>query len=667
MKLDQNRRVARTRPRARTARVLTGLMPLAVAALLPGCAVPVSPESSSLRGGDPAQVRAALDRAGASTRGPVNSLRKPMAFIVVSRSDAGGALELWAYDLEARTLRWRQSADVGARLVVSGPSVVHADRRGALVARDVGTGAVRWHKQLDRAFTRVGHAAGSDTVAEVVQTAGGASPGARRASVIAYDAASGSRRWSRNVDGPVGAPAVWRGLVAVPRQSQWVTLLDARTGEVLADILSREQAATFVRGLPEGLFFGSRGVFVATEQTAIAEKKRAGPGGYLEAKVPEFVRPLYHHDMYRPAENDYSAIDRNRLLWRVEPTGAAVSFTNGAVVVHNFRFFFALEAGTGALRWAYNQPRTDAISSDHTGTTVVFVTSEGTVKAIDADSGRLSYEAPLPGAGTTITVVGATFDADDFRPAGLGGGGGEPSLVQSLSSIIWDPDKRFSDVRLFALEELTKLSGPEVTRELLRALDSGEVIPSPVLRKAMDVLVSRQDRSLLPVFLEALKVHPDYAEDRAPKRLEFYARAVTELKAKEAMPLLVEHLRLPDTDMEAVSEIAEAALALQAKEALEPFADFLVQYRADPAFTAHPTPLTSAANVLLRLGGPKERAHLLFVAEHPQTLEALATHIRRSLAQAPQPQPQQTDIGKDATEKSAATEKSPAPTVGTAR
>ena len=347
--------------------------------------------------------------------------------------------------------------------------------------------------------------------------------------------------------------------------------------------------------------------------------------------MPDFIRPLYHHDMYRPAENDYSAIDRNRLLWRVQPTGVTARFTDNAVVVHNFRFFFSLDAGSGALRWAFNQLRTDAISSEHTGSSVVFATSEGTLKALDAASGRQTYELPLPGAGT-INILGASFDADGFAPAGPGVGG-ESSLAQTLSSIIWDPDKRFTDVRMFALEELTKLSGPDVTRELLRALDSHDVVPSPVLRKAMDVLVARKDKSLLPVFIEALKVHPDYAEDRAPRRLEFYARAVAEMKAKEAMPLLVEHLRLPDTDMEAVREIAAAALALDAKDSLEPFEDFLVQYRADPAFQAHPTPLTAAADVLLKLGGPKERAQLLFVAEHPATLEAVATHIKRSLTQ----------------------------------
>ena len=62
--------------------------------------------------------------------------------------------------------------------------------------------------------------------------------------------------------------------------------------------------------------------------------------------------------------------------------------------------------------------------------------------------------------------------------------------------------------------------------------------------------------------MDALRVHPDYAEDRQPKRLDFYARAVAALKAKEAVPLLVEYLRLPETDIEAVSEIASAVLLL---------------------------------------------------------------------------------------------------------
>jgi outer membrane protein assembly factor BamB len=595
-----------------------------------GCAVPVAPMSGSTRGGDPAEVRAALDRAGEPGPGPVNGSGHAMAFVVLARADGGGAAELHAYDLDSRSSKWRAPVDVTGRVAVSRPTVVYGDRSGALVARDVASGAIKWQKSLDRAFTRIGYAAGGDTVAEVVQAAGKSGADARDAAVVAYDAASGSRRFSRDLEGPVGAPVVWGELVVVPRQSQWVTLLDGKSGQLLADLLSREEAATFVRGLPEGLFFGSQGVFRASEQTAIARRKSSG---YTQAKLPEFVRPLYHHDMYRPAENGYSAIDRNRLLWRGAPgRDAAAKFLDGLVVVHNFRFFFGIDAASGELRWAYNQLRNDAIASAHTGPAIVYVTSDGYLRALSAGDGKPAYEAALPGAGA-VSVIGATFDADGFAPTGTVAGSNQ-SLPQVLSSIVSDPDRRFSDVRLFALDQLTKQGGPDVTRELLRTLDSGDVVPTPVLKRAMEVLVARKDPQLLPVFIEALKVHPDYAEDRAPKRLEFYARAVAELKAKEAVPLLVEHLRLPDTDLDAVREIAEAALALEAKEALEPFQDFLLQYRADPAFTGQPGPLTAVANVLLRLGGPKERSTLLFVAEEPQTLEALGTHIKRALASA---------------------------------
>ena len=133
-----------------------GLVALAAAS----CAVAIKPDSASMRGGDPKAVRAALDGAAGGRSGPVNALGKPMAFVVVSRSDAGGTAELWAVDLEARSIRWRQSADVASRLVVSGPTVVHTDRAGNLIARDVGTGAVKWRKSLERSFTRIGHAAG---------------------------------------------------------------------------------------------------------------------------------------------------------------------------------------------------------------------------------------------------------------------------------------------------------------------------------------------------------------------------------------------------------------------------------------------------------------------------------------------------------------------------
>jgi hypothetical protein len=49
-----------------------------------------------------------------------------------------------------------------------------------------------------------------------------------------------------------------------------------------------------------------------------------------------------------------------------------------------------------------------------------------------------------------------------------------------------------------------------------------------------------------------------------------------------------------------VRDIADAVIGLEARDALEPFHDFLLQYRADPAFANRPVPLVAACDVLLK-------------------------------------------------------------------
>ena len=72
----------------------------------------------------------------------------------------------------------------------------------------------------------------------------------------------------------MAAPAARGGLIAVPVESQYVLLYDGATGAPLGQVLSTEEAATFVRALPEGLFYGSRGVFLMGRDTARGSRHR---------------------------------------------------------------------------------------------------------------------------------------------------------------------------------------------------------------------------------------------------------------------------------------------------------------------------------------------------------------------------------------------------------
>ena len=189
-------------------------------------------------------------------------------------------------------------------------------------------------------------------------------------SVVALDPRTQAVRWRHELPtGRVAGPAVRGGLLAVPVDSQYVILLDAATGGELAQVLSTAEAATFVRALPEGMFYGSRGVFLLSPATARGSRQSSG---YLLAQLPAFVRPFYWYDLYRPEQAQYSAIDRNHILWRVAVEGDRARFRDDTVVVHDYRFLFGFDATSGALRWAYSHPE-DAVASTDTGSVIAFV------------------------------------------------------------------------------------------------------------------------------------------------------------------------------------------------------------------------------------------------------------------------------------------------------
>ena len=446
------------------------------------------------------------------------------------------------------------------------------------------------------------------------------------ATVRALDAVLGTPRWQHELpSGNVGAPAARGGLVAVPVQSQYVTLLDASTGDQLAQVLSSEEAATFVRALPEGLFFGSRGVFRLSPATAAGSRKS---GGYAHATLPDFVRPVYWFDLYRPEQGDYSALDRNRILWRMTPADARgdARFRDDLAFVHNYRFFFGFDARSGALRWAYNHPLTEAVASADVGDTLAFVTADGELGALDARTGARTFTAKLPGE----AVRGATFDAEGWSPRAAAGA--PAPLGETLSTIVWDPDRRFWDVKMFAIEELARQPGREVTEQLLKITEQ-EGLPAAVYQKAGEALIARKDASAADLLARVLGVHADYAEGKAAPAVEILARAAGAMKATTAAPALVAHLRRPETPPAALTQIARALAAVGATDALPALRDFVTMYRSDPAYDGDPTPLVAASEAMLALGGPAERQLLLYLAEEPHTVEPLRVHLRRALAE----------------------------------
>jgi outer membrane protein assembly factor BamB len=591
------------------------------ACALAACALAACATSPFQRAGN------ADDIAGAVARSqPPAASGRSLAFLALAGA-AGPRLA--EYDLAASRLVWTQPADVTTRVEVGGSVLVHGGKgttpNGELVARDLATGATLWQHPFPSSDHLYGYALDGDALFVVTRSA--ASPNKPVGVLAAYDARTGSLRWQALLPSArVAGPAVRGGVVAVPLESQYVLLYDGATGLALGQVLSTEEAATFVRALPEGLFYGSRGIFLLGRDTARGSRHATG---YLAAHLPAFVRPTYDTDRYRPEQNEYSALDRNRVLWRVAVADGRPQFRDGLAFVHDYRFFFAFDASTAALRWAYVSPE-DAVASTDTGRSILFASANGEIAALDPITGARIYQAGLPGE----VVRGATFDAEGFGPAATAAASSPPDLLASLTAIIADPDQRFPALKLFAIEELGRQPGREVTAKLLQILETEKTSPLAV-QKAGEMLVARRDAGALDLLTAALRAHADYSTKRPAPPVEVLARAIGALGplARAVAPDLDAHLRLPETSPAAAAEIAKALVQIGAGESVPALRDFLTMYRADPGYERDPTALVAAAEALLKLGGSTDRELLLFLAEEPHTAAGLRAHLSRALGE----------------------------------
>lgn len=594
-------------------------------AAIAGCAT-----SPYQRAGNGDDVAAAVARSR-----PPEAGRRSLAFLVLGGT---GGSRLAEYDLAASRVLWTQPTDVTTRVAAGATMLVHGSKApppaspgGQIVARDLGTGAVLWQHPIASSEELFGYALDGDVVYLVQRVS---SPGAKPAGrLTALDGRTGARRWDRVLPSArVAAPAARGGVVAIPVESQYVLLYDGATGAPLGQVLSTEEAATFVRALPEGLFYGSRGVFLMGRDTARGSRRSPS---YLSAHLPAFVRPTYDYDFYRPEQTEYSAIDRNRVLWRVTVEGGRPpQFRDGVAVVHDYRFFFAFDAASGALRWAYSSP-TDAVASADTGQAILYATVDGELVGLDPRTGARIYQASVSGGGAAETVRGATFDAEGFTPtAGMISAAQPPDLTATLSTIIADPDQRFPALKLFAVEELGRQPGRAVTTKLLELLTDGKTAPL-AQQKAGEMLIGRRDAGALDLYRTALRAHADYCEKRAAPPVEVLARAIGALGplGRSVAPDLEAHLTLPETTPAAATEIARAMVAMGAADSTAALRDFLTMYRSDPVYDRDPAALIAASEALLRLGGTADRELLLFVAEEPHTAVGLRKHLARALAE----------------------------------
>jgi outer membrane protein assembly factor BamB len=607
---------------------------LAACVALGGCGQ--EPFSINFPRNDPGALRSVTRRASTAVPTLRNGIGRPIVFLVATQPRG-----IVAYDVEAGKVLWRKDiSDSSSKIVVGRNLIFHRKGSTILQARRIRTGEIAWQYTLQYGNSTefFGMDADGDDLYYVATNMTGSRAFAQFSDVTKVDG-SGKVVWTRRAPGPLGAPAVRNGLVFLPFRFQYLSVLDGRSGNEKARIYVRHEVAykgraaqlspvliNYAWSMPDGLYYGNDmlGVFRLSDKTRSGLKTESD-----FATVPleqlRSVNSRYFWDAYKPSMVAYTAIDRNRMLWRWAKDGQG--FSHGVAVLQFYRYFFGFEAQSGTLRWAYMHPATEVISSAHLGDRIVFVSREGKLVQLDVRTGEKIWEQD-----TGIRTHGATFDVEGFAPPAQASGG-KHDLVETLKDIIREPDLQFQDAKVFAVSQLVKVPGAEISRILLGIVNSANT-PVAVRRAAGKVLVDRASADSLDIFLEALKTRYDYLQGSHPQGVGMIAKALARIKSPRAVPLLLEHLNEPLTPFSALEELVQALIDMGDPRIVWPFGQFLLTYRAEAGFMSHINILTTMARALLRMGGKQERQMLTFLAEDHHTLPQLRHFLRKELGKA---------------------------------
>lgn len=529
---------------------------------------------------------------------------------------------------------WQTATRIDSRPAITG-SLLVAHSQGQVFAWDVRTGQERWHVP-DHGFSLIG---ASGDGASVALSLGPGGIRQRRGVFLVVDARSGSTRFERTVEQALGVPAMAGGYAFVPWNGQYLTMVDVRAGSERARIRTGDDL--FSRAFREGnaVYFGARALYRLS--AASAGGQRQGSGAFTVPRQDLPGNPPLFTDGYTASHSGVNARERVAVLSRPDPTQPGAHMLDDTIYALFYRTVFALDARSGAVRWAYVHAAADIAGATPVRGGFVFVDERGTAAMLDLRAGNPVYTHALgtPAAQAVISVpVGFAPPRDGQEPA--------HTPASSLIAAAGGTDTRLLPARLFAARSLAGLPGEEATRGLLD-IAGRRAYPQELRAVAGESLGHRTEG--LDAMLAALGTHADYLRQTEPPPVGFIARALVNAHERRAIAPLIAHLSDPETPATELPPLVGALRDFADPSAIPALLDFVRLYHADegivpplgegegindrslPEQQAINSALELAIMTLAQAGGPPERRWLEALFDDVNTLEAVRTVIRHAL------------------------------------
>ncbi len=602
---------------------------------------------------NPKDIRYVLKRIGENTTsisGTHNSFNIPIAVMTVS----GESRAVEAVNLSTSEQMWRAEIPVNSAVTLAKNLAIWKSGK-EIVAYRLNDGLLMWRYKLEEGWNYYGADSDSDVVAISIGVGGLEPGGYANGKIILLKASSGARLWERNAgSGILGKPVIIGNMIFVPWDRQKIVVLDTKRGEEICRVRAADFAINFVDKTKNAVFYGALAtvggpgsVFRLNELSAVGTAEGSTSFTPTLKAVPG--DPHFGRDSYSLSNGGRATEEKIRFHY--EPAQSftrTVELEGNIFYLHYWSYIIAFDADTNTVRWVYRSQENIESMDVVTGGGIVAVDTNGTVFYLDPLSGEQTWRL-----NTKEKILTAVFDANGFVPTKSSAKTTDP--VKGLMELIVDRDNRLLPIRIYAVGLLGAIQQPEITKKLLSIYTDTNV--PKMLRDSIVKVIEK--RSIGAEYLvDALDMKYDYLEGTQPPPMKLVAPALINMKEKQAVPALLNHLMNHETPIDGLLSIITALHALGDQSVAEPLMKFITWYHADTSFLGNEQILAGAAYTLMKFG-EKEITHKFIsqIRDNNQTLVELRKLLRGVLDPELVAKEAEEKKAKEEAEKKAAEEK----------
>lgn len=519
---------------------------------------------------------------------------------------------------------WTFQHALDARPIIAG-GVVVGSGNGEIFALEASSGKRLWARPSG-GVALLG--AGDDGTITAVTLSRGTG------STILVVGRDGSVKRQIETDKAVGDPAVVAGVILVPWSNQYVSAIDAATGEELGRVTLRDKVSRADQ-IGGAVYFGEVSYVRFDDKIRMASQGGANRVGIPARELPGTPRLFVPGTEKLPAVAN--ARDRDRLFARPSAPEGPLGIDSGRFYATYFRLVLGFEATRGQLAWVHTHA-SDLIGGDAVQGGVLLCDEDGKIVVLDAKTGQVSFNGSF---GEPIKSCVAHADTYKAPP----GPGGAAPLAQQISEAVLNREASLATAQRLLLRELGTLEDESATKTLVEIASDPRAAPVLVTDARAAIATRRNGAAYM---LTALGRHYDFLRDvLASPPVGPIADALAAMNERQGVggaPLLASHLLDPADNDDDIRRAAAALATLATKDELPTLRHFFAMYRGTAESEEIGHAVASVGQAILRLDPKDGRVLVDHAAKDPTTVPIARTRLDALLTASPD-KPATADAG----------------------